>query len=130
MVRSWDVPVANVYSGSDPDRYVPPSTTSFCCTGTGPPRTRILEPAPDVFGALPRSRTATRGALARFWNIAAGPSRRVTTTSSAPSPSKSAGAIPCEMASPPANPPLDGGGALDGGSGEHTSELQSQAKIV
>src|SRR2546426_9016117 len=73
MVRSWDVPVANVYSGSDPDRYVPPSTTSFCCTGTGPPRTRILEPAPDVFGALPRSRTATRGALARFWNIAAGP---------------------------------------------------------
>src|SRR5438445_12497501 len=51
MVRSWDVPVANVYSGSDPDRYVPPSTTSFCCTGTGPPRTRILEPAAGRVGA-------------------------------------------------------------------------------
>src|SRR2546426_2996375 len=106
MVRSWDVPVANVYSGSEPDRYVPPSTTSFCCTGTGPPSTRILEPAPDVLAARPRSRTATRGALARFWNTAAGLSRRLTTTSSAPSPSRSAVAIPCEMASAPAKPHL------------------------
>src|SRR5205807_1613664 len=103
--RRIDV-AATVQSGSAPDRDGPPSTTSFCCTGTGPPSTRILEPAPDVLGARPRSRTATRGALARFWNAAAGPSRRLTTKSSAPSPSRSAVAIPCEMASSPAKPHL------------------------
>src|SRR5256712_7928854 len=47
MARSWAVPAAKLYSGSEPERYVPPSTTSFCCTGTGPPSTRIFEPVHD-----------------------------------------------------------------------------------
>src|SRR5437016_8178100 len=112
--------------------------TSFCCTGTGPPSTRILEPAPDVLGARPRSRTATRGALARFWNTAAGPSRRLTTKSSAPSPSRSAVAIPCEMASSPAKPHLAPASLNVRSpllrkatrSEEHTSELQSLTNLV
>ena len=90
-------PAAKVYSGSEPERYMPPDVTSLTCSPTGPPRTRILAPIPCVLGELPRNRMARRAAVASLRYSAADASCRFITMSRSPSPSKSAAAMPCAM---------------------------------
>ena len=48
------------------ERYRPPLIISWLCNGTRPPNKRIRAPMPPVFGARPRNRTATRGAVLMF----------------------------------------------------------------